>query len=104
MAGVLARNGEVAVEASPITYVTADDPPFLVAHGTQDPVVPFSQAERFVEALKKAKVDVTFIRMEGGGHGVFGPEINARVLTFFDKHLRGQSASVSAEPIPVAVR
>ena len=95
---------EAAAEASPIRYITADDPPFLVAHGTKDPVVPFSQAERFVDALEKAKIDVTFIRMEGGGHGVFGPEINARVRAFFDKHLRGQSVEVSDQPIPVAAK
>lgn len=30
--------------ASPITYVSPDDPPFLLDHGTRDPLVPFAQS------------------------------------------------------------
>jgi acetyl esterase/lipase len=89
--------------ASPVTWVSADDPPFLVVHGTVDKL-PIAQAEGMVAALKKVNVPVTFIRMEGGGHGVFGQEINSRARAFFDKHLRGQSVEVSTEPIPVATR
>lgn len=60
-------------KASPISYVRADAPPFLVIHGTADQTVPFSQGEKFVEALKQAGAkDVTFLTVEGAGHGVFG--------------------------------
>lgn len=57
------------VEASPITYVTADDPPFLLLHGDADKVVPFNQSEVFEAALRKANVKVKLIRVVGGAHG-----------------------------------
>jgi acetyl esterase/lipase len=91
-----------AKQASPVTYVTSDDPSFLVVHGTVDPLVPLAQAETLTTALKKAGVPVTFIRMEGGGHSIRGPEITARVHAFLDKTLRAQDVEVSAEPVVVA--
>ena len=56
-------------EASPISYVSADDPPFLLIHGDKDEAVPFSQSEDFERALKTAGVTVKLIRVEGAGHG-----------------------------------
>jgi acetyl esterase/lipase len=99
LGGVPAEKPDMARQASPITYVSKDDPPFLVVHGTADATVPFDQAVRFSDALKKGGVDVTFVRMEGGGHGIGGPEITGRVKNFFDKHLLGKNIAVSAEPI-----
>lgn len=87
--------------ASPATHVTKDDPAFLIVHGTDDKTVPISQAELFYDKLKAAGVDVTFIKMEGGGHGIGGPEITARVKAFFDKHLRDEDVKISDEPIAV---
>ncbi len=98
--GSLGGNPEAARSASPITFVSAGDPPFLVIHGTKDPAVNFNQSERFVEALKKAGVDVTFVPVMGAGHGNFrSPEVPQRVRLFFDKHLRGQDVTISEEPI-----
>jgi acetyl esterase/lipase len=58
--------------ASPITYARADAPPFLVVHGTADRTVPISHGDRLVEVLKKAGAkDVTYMRYDGAGHGVF---------------------------------
>jgi acetyl esterase/lipase len=91
-----------AKEASPITYITKDDPPFLVVHGTDDKTVPYDQAVRFHAAQKQAGLNTTFITMQDGGHGIGGPEITTRVRTFFDKHLLGKEISVSADPIQVA--
>src|SRR5262245_19821445 len=78
-----------AIAASPVTHVTKDDPPFLIVHGTVDDVVPIAQAETLYNALKKAGVDATFIKMEGGGHGIGGAEIGRRLAAFFDKQLLG---------------
>ncbi len=86
---------------SPGTYVTKDDPPFLVVHGTADRTVAFPQGERFYEKLKEAGVDATFIKLDGGGHGIGGQEITARAKAFFDKHLLGKEIEVSAEAIRV---
>ena len=56
-------------EASPITYVTSDDPPVLLIHGDADPVVPFKQSELMFAALEESGVKARLIRIPGGGHG-----------------------------------
>jgi dipeptidyl aminopeptidase/acylaminoacyl peptidase len=56
-------------EASPITHVSADDPPVLLMHGDADPVVPYQQSEAVERALAKAGVPVKLLRVPGGGHG-----------------------------------
>jgi acetyl esterase/lipase len=97
--GPVAEKQEAAKAASPITYVSKDDPPFLIMHGTKDAIVPLEQAELLDAALKKAGVSSTLVKIEGGGHGFGGPEVAARVQAFFDKHLRGQDVEVSDKPI-----
>jgi acetyl esterase/lipase len=83
--------------ASPITFVSKDDPPFLIIHGTADKLVPYAQSTEFTDALKKAGVDVLLQTVPGGNHG--GPEFqSARILrlykNFFDKHLKGSDVKV----------
>lgn len=87
--GPFSSKQDLARQASPITYVSKDDPPFLIMHGDQDNLVPPSQSQVFHDALKKAGVDSTLKILEGAGHG-FGPKYEAgkTVLEFFDKHLR----------------
>jgi acetyl esterase/lipase len=97
--GSFAEKREVAKAASPLSYVSKDDAPILIVHGTKDHLVPFAQAETFYAALKKAGVAATLVRIEGGGHGNGGPEAHARVTAFFDKYLRGQQVEVSEQPI-----
>lgn len=100
LGGPVLERQEAARQASPVTYVSADDPPFLIVHGTDDPLVPFSQAELLCAALKKAGAKPLFVKIEGGGHGIGGPEVSKRVRAFLDKHLRGVDLEVSDEPIP----
>ena len=78
------------------------DPPFLIFHGTADPLVPFNQSERLAKALKDAGVECYFVPVEGAGHGGFrSPEVPKRIRQFFDKHLRDQSTgAISEAPIP----
>ena len=79
--------------ASPLAYVSADDPPFLVVHGDRDPLVPHHESELLVAALERAGVPVTFYTVKGGGHGRFDdPEVARLQLEFFARHLRGASA------------
>mgnify|MGYP001574400770 CR=1 FL=1 len=54
--------------ASPITYVTPDDPPFLLLHGEKDTVVPITQSESFEKALQAAGVEVEFVRVKEAAH------------------------------------
>ncbi len=100
--GALQEHRKEARAASPISYVTHDDPPFLILHGTVDPAVPFNQSQRLAKALKNAGVETTFIPVVGAGHGGFrNPEVAKRIRQFFDKHLRDMVVgTVSEEPIP----
>jgi acetyl esterase/lipase len=100
LGGPVEEKSDLARQASPITYVSNNAPPFLIVHGTADPVVPLAQAESLYAALKKAGARATLVKMEGGGHGIGGPEVSQRVRTFFDKYLRGQDVEVSDKPIP----
>ena len=84
---------DVCHRASPITYVTKDDAPFLICHGDQDPLVPLDQSILLDKALKKAGVESTLIVVKGGGHGWTNhPEVDKAVADFFEKHLKKEDA------------
>lgn len=104
LGGPLATHQELARKASPITYVTKDDPPFLILHGDKDNIVPVDQSERFDAALKKAGVDSTLVVVPGAGHGDLGPDATLKLVDFFDKHLTpgkpGASTEKPAAPAP----
>jgi acetyl esterase/lipase len=83
------------VAASPVTYVSPDDPPFFIVHSDNDGVIPFAQSEELAATLKKADVPTDFLVVHGGGHslaeagGQPGPkEIEAEVVQFFVRELR----------------
>ena len=97
--GPPAEHQAAARAASPVTWASVDDPPFLIFHGTEDGTVPFAQGEAMAAALEKAGTSVTFVRVEGGGHGLGGREINLRRQNFFERHLRGQAVEIPATPI-----
>ena len=91
---------DVAREASPISYVSKDDPPFFIIHGTKDNVVPISQSERLQAELEKAGVKSLFVPVTDGGHGNFkNGEVGARMRSFFEKHLLGKDVAISTEAI-----
>ena len=98
--GAIQLNKPKAARANPITYVSKDDPPFLIAHGDRDPLVPCHQSELLAAALREAGGDVTLIKVLGGDHGNFrSAELNRRLELFFDKHLRGAKADIPADPV-----
>jgi len=67
--GPIRDNPERVARANPITYVTPDDPPFLVVHGDADLLVPHHQSELLEAALRKAGVRVRLVTIPGGPHG-----------------------------------
>lgn len=92
---------DAAKNASPVTYISKDDPPFLTAHGTKDPLVPFAQATELQTKLKAAGVASVLITMKDGGHGFGSTELDAVVHRFFDKTLRGIDAKITDQTIEV---
>lgn len=77
--------------SSPINHVSKDAPPFLLFHGTADRTVNVKHSDIFVEALKKADCDVTYIRIDDAGHGVFNQQVKQTkpaMEEFFARTLR----------------
>lgn len=89
-------------QVSPMTYVSADAPPFLMVHESSDRTVSIRHTEKFVQALREAGADdVTFMRYEdGSGHGAFQANIKetgpAR-KAFFDRILRPEVAQKNVD-------
>ncbi len=52
--------------ASPIDHVTSGDPPMLLIHGLEDPLIPVSQSESMAAALTTAGVRNELILVPGG--------------------------------------
>ena len=86
--GSAEENVTKATAASPIHYVSKDDPPFLIIHGEIDSTVPVTQAESFAAALKAAGVETTLEIANGRGHGAGGPKFQPMIKAFFDKYLK----------------
>jgi dipeptidyl aminopeptidase/acylaminoacyl peptidase len=87
--GAIQENKEKVAKANPITYVTKDDPPFLICHGDSDPLVPHHQSVLLEEALKKAGVQVTFYTVKGAGHGGFrDPKVPELTKAFLAEALK----------------
>lgn len=63
---------ELASDASPVAFVKPGDPPFLIMHGSADPLVPVSQSQELYDALKAAGDQATLKIVQGAAHG--GPQ------------------------------
>ncbi|MFI6692955.1 alpha/beta hydrolase family protein [Streptomyces sp. NPDC050433] len=63
---------EAKQAASPITYVIADAPPFLLIHGTRDNVVPATHTEVLHDALTKAGLMSELLLVDGADHIFLG--------------------------------
>jgi acetyl esterase/lipase len=89
LGGPAEQNKTKAIAASPITYVSKDDPPFLIIHGEKDVGVPASQGESLAAALKAAGVETT-LETTPRGHsvGLESPTLLPIVKAFFDKYLK----------------
>ncbi len=82
---------ELLKKMSPISYVTEGKSyvPFLIAHGDQDPTVPFEQSVRMAKRLEECGADVGLIRVEGAEHeGTFWSE---RIWDIFRRFLDKQA-------------
>lgn len=84
--GAIQDNRSRCQMANPATYVDKTDPPFLILHGDQDPLVPWCESEILYQALLNENVPAEFIKIKGGGHGpgVIIPEHLQRMVEFFD--------------------
>jgi len=95
--GAVDRSDIRLILASPVSYITADDPPFLILHGDHDTAVPLSQSVALYQLLLEAGVSAQLVVVQNGGHG-FGPsgggemspsreEITRMTVDFFRQQL-----------------
>ncbi len=83
--------------ASPVTYITPDDPPFLIIHGEKDGYAPVEQARTLDAGLKAAGVPSKLVIVQNGQHGLnssngdptvpSAEEISQIILDFLNNNL-----------------
>ncbi len=76
--------------ASPVTYVSAKAPPFLIQHGTADRIVPVGQGRALAAALKRAGTKVELVEVAGADHCFWGVDttpIMPKVIAFLNANL-----------------
>lgn len=82
---------EMYKRASPITYVSKDDPAVLTLHGDKDTLIPVSQAKLLDETMKEVGAHHELQILAGQGHGFTGDaakQANDLLWAFFDKQLK----------------
>ncbi len=87
LGGLPSDKAELATEASPITYVSKSDPPFLIVHGDIDDLVPFAQSEELAEKLQKSAVPNKLVTVRGAGHQLGSEQEIKRMIEFFKQTL-----------------
>jgi acetyl esterase/lipase len=79
-------------EASPIHYVKAGAPPFLLFHGDADELVPYAGAVELQAALAKVHTPVKLITIRGGTHGsvltLESDEFTGEMTAWLDEYLK----------------
>jgi len=79
LGGSWADRPDVYRKASPISYASAQAPPFLFVHGTDDRLVPVDQSRRLAARLERLGVPAPVIEFEGEGHG-FSDAVNQKAM------------------------
>jgi dipeptidyl aminopeptidase/acylaminoacyl peptidase len=91
--------------ASPITWVTPDDPPVYLYHGSDDDVVSPEHSEELANALQEAGVPVVLDQVPGGHISValLDRDVERRAAGFLRQHLRdaeGMFDDQARDPAP----
>jgi acetyl esterase/lipase len=90
---------ELLRRISPISYVSADDPPTLIIHGDKDRLVPLQQSQRMIATLKDAKVPSKLIVKKDCGHGWITILKDTETFAdWFDEHLKEKKAARQQQP------
>ena len=75
--------------ASPATYVTSDDPPLLVFHGTDDKTVLLDQSQHITQLYDDAGLKAQLVVLNKAGHGgrqFFSDRNFDTVIQFLNEH------------------
>ncbi|WP_071149099.1 alpha/beta hydrolase [Bacteroides ndongoniae] len=85
-----------ALDASPMGHVKSNLPPFLIMHGSADPLVSPVQSEQLYKAMVEKGNKPDYIVVEGAGHGDlywYQPALIDTVVNWFKKHLAGTAGT-----------
>lgn len=83
------RGLSLAASASPITYIDGREPPFLILHGSADPVVSPQHSRLLRNALEEAGVPVMMYLIPGAVHAFGGKLVTDIIGEFLDYYLKG---------------
>ncbi|MGA9790351.1 MAG: alpha/beta hydrolase [Terriglobales bacterium] len=100
-------------KASPIVYVSKDDPPLLLVHGEKDDGVPFNQSVLMAKTYRRAGLAVEFIAVKNAGHDFqhmgdapISPSveiIHQRTVDFFKRYLISAPSTLAKKHAPRSV-
>jgi acetyl esterase/lipase len=90
--GPIQDNNDKCSLTNPITYVDKLDPPFLIFHGTSDPLVPYCQSEILFKALQNegVKSQLVLVPYAEHGPGLFDEKYFLMMVDFFNKELKNE--------------
>jgi len=91
LGGPIQLRPEQWATVDPVSFLTADDPPLLIMHGTDDTTVPFQQSEQLLAAAAAIGHPVKMFAVQDNGHGGPGfsaPDAVAAIDAFLDRTLR----------------
>jgi acetyl esterase/lipase len=91
-------NDTIFFDASPVNYVTPDDPPILIFHGNLDETVPPLQSKMLFKALQAEGVPSEYVVVKKAGHNFeqlgqepISPsleEVKTKIMAFLELHLK----------------
>ncbi len=104
LVGPFGADQKVFRDRSPIHHLDKLNCPVILFQGTEDKVVPPSQAESMVAALRANQLPVAYLAFEGEGHG-FRQSANIRraleAELYFYGRVFGFTPADAIEPIPI---
>jgi dipeptidyl aminopeptidase/acylaminoacyl peptidase len=84
-------------ERSPVNNVQKIEVPLLIIHGKEDVRAAYEHAKRLKAALEKSGKQFEWLAQSGEAHGALDEgnrrQVYERILTFLDRHLKGQNVS-----------
>lgn len=87
-------------QLSPIEKVRAGMPPFLMIHGTADPLVPFEQSRAMCNKMQTVGASCDLFRVPGGGHGIRRWESNPEIAEPYKREMiRWLNQQLAVNPV-----
>jgi acetyl esterase/lipase len=95
LGGTRADKPDAYRDASPVSFITADDPPMFFFHGAQDLLVPIASPRRMVSQLTSAGVTAEMYTVQNEGHiqAIFDTAALEHARAFADHYLKPMTAA-----------